>query len=47
MFAYAGAQIVPISEPFIFRWHFELSTKLFNVRMSAGNVVIILVGKAL
>ena len=44
IFAYARAQIVPIAQPFICRENFELNTKLFNVRMGARNVVIILVG---
>ena len=47
IFACAGAQIVPIVQPFICRKNLELNAKLFNVRMSARNVAIILVSKVL
>ena len=47
IFAYAGAQIVPIVQPFICRKNLELNAKLFNVRMSARNLAIILVSKVL
>ena len=42
IFAYAGAQIVPIAQ--IVGKTLEFYTKLFSVRMNARNIVIILVG---
>ena len=38
--AYDDAQMVPIAQPFVYRWFVELNIKLFNVRMRAINVVI-------
>ena len=40
MFAYEGAQIVPMAQSFICKKFRQLKTKLFSVNINAKNVVI-------
>ena len=40
MFAYEGAQIVPMAQPFICKQFLKLKIKLFSVSINAKNVVI-------
>ena len=44
IFVYEGAQKVPIAQPFIWNYIFELNIKLWSVSMSAISKNITLVG---